>query len=148
MAEVVIERPVFLGNDNDVVNRGDIVLHLRERCVDIGALIIRDRQLTGCAATVASEAGEGKSRGGRRREGNRGSITETGAARRWTINSRGAAGDRSLAGNCNRHLCGIGGRSGEGCRNRLITGERDLTGGAVARATVSGELESRARRRG
>jgi hypothetical protein len=43
MSEIVIEGAVFLGDDNDVLDGGDVVSHLGERRVDSGILIVRDR---------------------------------------------------------------------------------------------------------
>jgi hypothetical protein len=124
VAEVVIERAVFLRNDDDMVDRGDIVRDLSKGCGHACALPIGKRNLAICAATRATETGKTGSRSRGRGQGDGGAITETGVASGWTIDSSRAAGDRARAGNCNRQLCGIS--AGERRRNGLVAGKGEL----------------------
>jgi len=124
MAEVVIDGTVFLSNDDDVFNGGDVVRHLSKSRGHSYALPFGNGNLTIDAAARAAKSGEVVSGGGGGGQTNAGAVVETGGASRRAVNSSRAAGDGSRSQNRNRQLRGS--RRGKRRRDRLIAGNYNL----------------------
>src|SRR2546430_17665946 len=99
MAEVMIDGTVFLSNDDDVFNGGDVVRHLSKSRGHSYALPFGNGNLTIDAAARAAKSGEVVSGGGGGGQTNPGAVVETGGAKAGGDNSSRAAGDGSPSQN-------------------------------------------------